>query len=61
MTPRPLKTLCIILRFVLKSSYDYCRLARLAEAFKNHIDLVLCIIGSDLKDINLYVLDPLHW
>ena len=60
MTPRPLKTLCIILRFVLKSSYDYCRFARLTGAFKNHIDLVLCIIGSDLKDIKLYMLDPLH-
>ena len=37
-----------------------CRLARLAGAFENHIDLVLCIDGSDKKDIKLYTLDPFH-
>ena len=61
--PRPLKTLHIILRFLLTNHhiYIYCRLARLTGAFKNNVDLVLCIIGSDWKDIKLYVLDPMHF
>ena len=30
-----------------KISYVFCRLAVLTGAFKNDVDLVLCIIGSD--------------
>ena len=32
-----------------KSSYVYCRLSHSSGDFKNHINLVLCIIGSDYK------------
>ena len=42
-----------------KSSYVYCRLSHSSGDFKNHINLVLCIIGSDYN-IKLYVLDPFH-
>ena len=32
-------------------------MAHLSGAFKSHVDLVLCIIGSDWKDIKLFVLN----
>ena len=38
--------------------YVYCRMVHFTGTFKNHVDLV--IIGSDQKDITLYVLDPFH-
>ena len=52
VTNKPLKTFYMILfytkRFVFTNYRMYnCRLARLSGAFKNHIDLVLCIVGSD--------------
>ena len=37
-----------------------CRLARLTGLFKSHVDLVLRIIGSNQKDIKLFVADPFH-
>ena len=42
------KPCSIILRFVLTNHiYVYCRLAHLTGVFKNLVDLVLYIIGSD--------------
>ena len=38
-----------------------CRLACLTGTFENHVNLILCIIRSDQKDIKLYVLDPFHF
>ena len=35
-------------------------LAHLTRAFKNHVNLVLCIIRSDWEDIKLHVLDPFN-
>ena len=56
MTPRPLKSLAFhFTPCAHKSSYVYGRLARLTGVFKNHAGLVLYIIGSELKDIMLYV------
>ena len=60
MMLRPLKTLQYHLKLCAHKSYVYCGLARLTGAFKKHVDLVPCIIGSDYKDIKLYVLDPFH-
>ena len=36
-------------------------MVHLIWVFKNPVDLVLCIIRSDEKDIKLYVRDPFHW
>ena len=60
MIPRTLKTLRYHFTLCTHKSYAYWRLARLTGAFKNYVDLVLCIVGSDLKDIKLYVLDRFH-
>ena len=35
-------------------------LAHLTGVFKNHVNLPLCIIGPDEKDIKLYLLRRLH-
>ena len=41
-------------------SFVYYRLVDLNGAFKHHVDLVLCIIGSDKKNMKLSVLDSFH-
>ena len=41
-------------------SFVYYRLVDLTGAFKNHVNLVLCIIGSDKKNMKLSVLDSFH-
>lgn len=41
------KTLQYHCKFCAYNSYAYCRLAHLTRAFKNHVDLVLLIVGPD--------------
>ena len=45
--PSPSKTLQYHITLCAHKSYVYCRQAHLTGAFKNHVDLVLCVIGFD--------------